>query len=133
MSVPENPYQAPESRINGPEKSKSAYDLSLFKQWEKLRLFYNLILIGETVLILLIHRSSLMQPKPIQLADSLLAGAIGANVCFCLGPVLNGYLEWFGLRGRFVQAGIFGLGTLVAMALTLLALGGPLIFGVPSF
>ncbi len=53
-----------------------------------------------------------------------LAGlCFAANVCFCLGHILNGYAYyWIGLRHWSVTALIFASGTTLAILLTYVAI-----------
>jgi hypothetical protein len=46
--------------------------------------------------------------------EQLLLGAFAANVCFCLGPVVEGYLCLVGAPRRVVRWSIFIPGTLFA-------------------
>jgi hypothetical protein len=114
-----NPYAPPSSAIQ--ERATKPDDSSEFRhflRWEKLRLFYNAILLIETFLILMSF-----SPKARLLSSIFpcLGLAFLANVCFCLGPVLDGYARWIGLRHEVVTGLIFGLGTLLAMLLTFIA------------
>ena len=40
-----------------------------------------------------------------------------ANLCFCAGPVVDGYLSWLGLRHRAITWLLFLLGTALSMLL----------------
>jgi hypothetical protein len=114
-----NPYAPPSSAIQ--ERATKPDDSSEFRhflRWEKLRLFYNAILLIETFLILMSF-----SPKARLLSSIFpcLGLAFLANVCFCLGPVLDGYARWIGLRHGIVTGLIFVLGTLLAILLTFIA------------
>ena len=89
--------------------------------WEKLRLLYNLILACVTVLtavLLLVFSHAPMNPERLML--QVFFGVFFANVFFCMGPLVDGYLSWLNLRSAFTTAGIFVLGTIVAIFLTIL-------------
>ncbi|MCY2932080.1 MAG: hypothetical protein NTV86_21825 [Planctomycetota bacterium] len=68
--------------------------------WEKLRLVYNAIGFFPAVLIVMIP--TLYQPLV-----KLAVWAILANLCFCLGPLVDGYLTWFGFRRKAVTVVLF--------------------------
>src|SRR5579864_3672300 len=62
--------------------------MEVFFAWEKLRLLYN----GLLIVVVLVRfefnfRVILFFVEP----------AIYANLCFCAGPVAEGYLTWFGV------------------------------------
>src|SRR5262249_45571426 len=59
--------------------------MEVFIAWERLRLLYNAIL----VVSVLLHLKSLLG---LFHASFLLEAALAANVCFCAGPVAEGYL-----------------------------------------
>ena len=91
---------------------------AVFWRWERYRVVYNLILVGETVLAIS-TRSHLPNWR---FLDMLAVLAVVANVCFCAGPVLHGYLWRFGFRGRWFWRTILIAGTLLAMLLAAIAL-----------
>lgn len=93
---------------------------AVFWRWEKYRLAYNAILLAETLLALTTRRALTNW----RFLDALAGLAIIANVCFCAGPVLHGYLWRLGLRGRWVGLAILIAGTLLAMLLAAIALIG---------
>jgi hypothetical protein len=92
---------------------------TVFLAWEKLRLLYNAILAAVVCWVgsgLLAH--SAFWPQ-------LLMDAFLANVFFCLGPCLEGYICLFGGNGTpraTVRAVLFFLGTLLSVVLALGAL-----------
>lgn len=93
-------------------------EAGMVARWERLRIVYNAILTVE-VLVLTVpmfrmtwgHRSFLVE---------LILGAVGANLCYCAGPVINFYFHWANIRGRAVTTVLFVIGTIVAMFLTFL-------------
>lgn len=90
----------------------------IFYKWEKLRLPYNLIL---AVILLLSHGLNLKWQffHPIWLSIWL-AGAIGANLCFFAGPLVESYLTWLGFCPRWVTGVIFVLGVFLSVPCVLL-------------
>jgi hypothetical protein len=88
---------------------------SVFLAWEKLRLVYNAVLV---VFVLLI-------PRPFfDVLESLIflaEGAFIANLCYCAGPVAEGYLALLGADRSRVRLVLFVLGTLLACALAAVA------------
>jgi hypothetical protein len=88
--------------------------LTIFLAWEQLRLVYNGVLAAPTFLVLL-WLNDWFDPH---LWWHVGGGAILANLCFCAGPVAEGYLSWAGFGGRWTRWVLFVLGTLFALALT---------------
>lgn len=89
---------------------------AVFLAWERLRLGYNATL-GLVVLVLAGH----------DLGDRdfrtfVLRAAVAANLCFCLGPVAEGYLALLGANRRVARWFVFVPGTLLGCLLTLAAL-----------
>jgi hypothetical protein len=58
------------------------------------------------------------------LLPSLVEGAFVANVCFCVGPVAEGYLCCIGLDRKGVRAGLFILGVCFSIVLVFAFLTG---------
>ncbi|HBO44448.1 MAG TPA: hypothetical protein DD670_11045 [Planctomycetaceae bacterium] len=127
-----NPYAAPEEIRGGDEDDHrlSPFERQclsagrLFFFWEKLRIAYNVILGLEAAAILAVALSSGNSLGRI-VVELVFAGVI-ANVCFCVGPVINCYVNWLGLRTRIVTWVLFVLGAGFAMflGLTLLLVTG---------
>ncbi len=123
-----NPYAPPSAAIELPPIATNVPELRLFFRWEKLRTFYNTVLVVETQLSFLLYPPPLPWPE---LVSWLVILAVLANVAFCLGPVLDGYANWLGLGGLVTSLVIFVLGTIVA---ALLAYETLVNFGdLPSF
>lgn len=100
-----NPYESPKAEPATPQSQTLTKTAVI--AWEKLRLIFNAVLLGEGLLF----------GAPLMLMDpSLVAGAIlfaiCANVFFCLGPMLEMYLIAF--RGvclpTFGRNSLFGVG-----------------------
>ncbi len=84
---------------------------SIVLRWERLRILYNLLLVG---LVLLPTGGSFQLPS-LREVPVLAVGAVLANLCFMAGPVAEAYLSWLGLRSRWVTAGLFAGGLLVSI------------------
>jgi hypothetical protein len=121
MENPSNPYAAPVATLADslPSSSGSSRYEAVGKvvvMWEKLRLLYNAIMIPFAVLMFaakyLFTQGVAMQDPAI-----LPVGGILANLFFCVGPTIDGYLTWFGFRHRFVTAFLFISGVACTMLL----------------
>lgn len=98
-----------------------------FVTWEKLRLVYNLILLCVTVLTC--GFCVMCLPVSIDEGDLIgrvIVGALLANLCFCLGPLIDGYLSWFGWRSTFSTSVLFLFGTLLSIVLAALSIISPM-------
>jgi hypothetical protein len=115
-SFPENPYRSPEAVSvespgpGGMEATKFAQVGRVVVTWEKLRVVYNAIGIIPTVLIAIFVRHFLV---------GLVECVVLANLCFCFGPLIDGYLTWFGFRHKAVTIVLFVLGTCIMLLLSL--------------
>jgi hypothetical protein len=106
---PMNPYAPPSSSIQQlPRIDSGKPEFLLFFRWEKLRLLYNAILGVESIVSLVAYPPP-QPPAEVVFWLVILAGL--ANLCFCLGPVLDGYAHWIGLRSRVTSMVIFTVGT----------------------
>jgi hypothetical protein len=98
--------------------ARSHFLKPIFYKWEKLRLPYNIIL---AVILWLSHGISLkwqfFQPMFLSI---WLAGGIGANLCFFVGPLVESYLTWLGLCRRWVTFVIFVIGVFISLPCVLL-------------
>jgi hypothetical protein len=112
LADPLNPYAAPSASVKVLSPHGEKPELHLFFRWEKLRLIYNAILGLETIAFFVIRSPSQSLPEVI---FWLVILAFLANLCFCLGMVLNGYTEWMGLESRVTSWVIFVLGTIFAV------------------
>jgi len=83
----------------------------VFVAWEKLRLVYNGLLLAVVVAI---FRETVVIVAPL----FLILPAILANVCFCAGPVAEGYLCLIQIPRRFARWFVFGSGCLLGMVVT---------------
>jgi len=112
----DNPYRSPATTLgHGSDAECSKFEElgRLFVCWEKLRIYYNLIGALPALLIVAVRRDA-------EAAVTVILGGLGANLCFCLGPLVNGYLLWIGVRDRAVTYILFAAGS----GLMLLLAGG---------
>jgi hypothetical protein len=85
--------------------------MDVFFAWEKLRLFYNAIMILVTLGL-----TVYAQANPLA-AVVFVGEALLANICFSVGPIVEGYACWFGLPREYARWCIFTLGCIVTTAL----------------
>lgn len=91
----------------------------VFTAWERLRLPYN----GLLGLLVVVHVIGGLLAAEATL-PLMARAAVGANVCFCAGPVAEGYLDWLGMprrRGRWLAFGVGSALSLVLASITLVA------------
>lgn len=87
----------------------------MFVRWEKLRMLYNAALVLWTLLWAVVFGPRLL--LDVSFWDACVFGALGANACFCCGPLLEGYLTWF-FRSHIAVTGVlFTSGTLLSLLL----------------
>lgn len=101
-AMPDDPHD--EWHLTGPTERPDPHDV--VKRWERLRLVYNAVLIPWTVFLIAVLPGG-VTGNP---AD-LIVGAVIANVCFCLGPVVETYLVWLGANAQAARGWLFALGT----------------------
>jgi hypothetical protein len=84
--------------------------------WEKLRIPYNvtLLLVTLETAAAAFLKGTRSPPDTIGIA---ILGCIVANAAFMLGPLIDGYLSWLGLRHAGITALLFLIGTLIASVL----------------
>ena len=85
--------------------------MEVFFAWEKLRILYN----GLLILVVLVRIES-----NLQLFFFFLEPAIYANLCFCAGPVAEGYLTLIGLPRQQFRWLIFWVGFFITFALAII-------------
>jgi hypothetical protein len=122
----DNPFSAPSKTIESHTSESSQMDDSLgviakrtFLAWEKLRLLYNAVLVVETIAIGLAAHPLLLQPE---FWVSSVMGAVFANACFFLGPIIETYVAWLGHPSRTLRLVMFIVGTVVSCLLVIVAL-----------
>lgn len=84
--------------------------------WEKLRVVYNLVLGAETLVL------GGKMFTTVSGLEMLVLGALGANVCFCAGPVLEGYLRALKMPRRIARWLLFLSGMFIAVVAALIVL-----------
>src|SRR5687768_12421764 len=92
-----NPYQSPRGTEHHAETApeidhSSASDV--FFAWERLRIWYNTVLLLVTLIFLPAFWADWVEPR--QVPAKLVGSALIANICFCIGPCAEGYLTWLG-------------------------------------
>ena len=118
---PDNPFQSPQTVADKPRLSaetKYARVGKVVVTWEKLRILYNGVLVAIVVLVFaggtVAGRVTDDSFSVWEFAEMLIVGCLTANVAFCAGPAVDGYLSWFGLRHPAVTLVLFLVGTAVA-------------------
>ena len=115
----DDPYLAPDLQSASPERECATDARLIVREWERLRLFYNgvLAVFGVAVLVRL-AAISFFPPGMLIVGSGMVA--IGANVCFCLGPLWEIYscvfrdLTSFSPKPRLF---VFAAGLLLSLAL----------------
>jgi hypothetical protein len=85
--------------------------MAVFFAWEKLRIAYNLVLVVVVVLFALTTGKSHYFLFWLNVAWE----ALIANVCFCAGPVSEGYLHWLGYQRPVARWLLFVNGLLLSV------------------
>jgi hypothetical protein len=120
MSI--NPYASPQLAPASPAELP-AVALAPFLAWERLRIWYNTILMLVVVLSVLPFRNLWFSDR---LNFYCIEGAILANICFCVGLVAESYLRMFGWWQSWQRWALFAAGTLLAALLAAAGIAGPL-------
>ncbi len=122
----ENPYSSPQKCDNPAAKSRWQRErLAAIGEvgvtWEQLRVWYNVMLACvASIAVLVIEPRLLLHARSL---ESLVAGAIGANLCYFAGPIIEGYLTWWWRPVRWFRIPAFIAGTLFACLLTWVVVG----------
>ena len=74
----------------------------VFRKWERLRLFYNLILVAALLI---------RQPPLWAWLDALFYG----NVLYFFGPSVEGYVEWLGEKRKWIMQVLFISGVVLSI------------------
>jgi hypothetical protein len=107
MSGNINPYAAPQSESMAGQGSPGQPYQTIFA-WERLRLAYNGLLLAAIMLGYVGRRQH--NPDPTDFAGSVVLGLLGANVCYCAGPVLEAYLASWGADSKLARWLLFIVG-----------------------
>ncbi len=129
-SMVSNPYEPPTAALDVIESSGEDRFHVVGKTvvaWEKLRLIYNTVM-GLFVLAVVVFSQAIAARNFAELFAQVIAGGIFANLCYCVGPIIDGYLTWFGFRHRLVTIVLFIGGTIVTMLLALVVIAFPVLF-----
>lgn len=121
----ENPY-APPLAGSEPEESQRPALREIVLGWEKLRLWYNAILLIPGLGVIVGWTSKQGMPVFFALVMAAMV-ALGANFCFLLGPAAELYLRGLFRQGRPLGRGrllIFGAGLVVSLGVFAVALAG---------
>jgi hypothetical protein len=116
-----DPYAPPSSPALPADDQRPALR-EIVLSWEKLRLLYNALLAVPGLLVL----NAMTGEFGITLIEAVLSAvfvAVGANLCFLLGPVAELYLRGLFRQGQPLGRGrwlIFGSGTLLSFFLFML-------------
>jgi len=92
--------------------------MRVFFAWERLRLLFNLLLIAVTVSYAVLSSKA---THPVFWVKAVSEGVL-ANVCFCAGPVAEGYLCWLGVPRVPARWFVFVCGTVLAITLAIHAI-----------
>src|SRR5262249_34009250 len=93
--------------------------MDVFFAWEKLRVFYNLVLAGPV----LSHAIGSGIGMDIAFWLWVCEWAFGANLAYCAGSVAEGYLCILGFDRRCIRWCVFVAGLLLSVLSTFVALG----------
>ena len=122
----ENPFSAPSSHVESHKSESSENGDSLgaiakrtFLAWEKLRLIYIAVLGVETIAIGLIAHPLMLSPE---YWGSVVMGAVFANACFFIGPIIETYVTWLGYPSKALRIVMFIAGTMFSCVLVIVAL-----------
>ena len=121
----ENPY-APPLAGSEPEEGQRPALREIVLSWEKLRLWYNAILLVPGLAVIIGWTSKQGMPVFVALVMAVMVG-VGANFCFLLGPAAELYLRGLFRQGRPLGRGrllIFGAGLVVSLGVFAVALAG---------
>jgi hypothetical protein len=106
----DNPYSAPVAASDDvattPDQSLSLGQIarSTFWAWEKLRLVFIAVLAALTLLL------GSSQWNSLDFWMIAVEGAIAVNLCYFAGPIVETYVTWLGLRGRWLRPLLFLMG-----------------------
>ena len=120
----ENPY-APPVAGSEPDDFQRPALREIVLGWEKLRLWYNAILLIPGIGVI-VGWSQKGMPVFIALVMAAMV-AVGANFCFLLGPAAELYLRGLFREGKPLGRGrllIFGAGVVVSLGVFAVALAG---------
>ncbi|MBN1766214.1 MAG: hypothetical protein JW860_13215 [Sedimentisphaerales bacterium] len=91
------------------QENKTITAKDIFLRWEKLRIYYNLII--TSVVILLTYHSLPEYIKDAQFLWICVRGFLIANICFTIGAAVNAYIHYMGGRHIGITITLFVIGT----------------------
>lgn len=122
----ENPYTSPQSGPGPTQLEVGSTDPTVVRlarigevavAWEKLRLWYNIVLAAVALIAILnINASLLVDPRAM---EAMLLAALAANACYCAGPLGEGYVTWFFGPVPWLRGVVFVMGSMGAIGLTM--------------
>ncbi|MEK7949715.1 hypothetical protein [Luteolibacter soli] len=121
----ENPYAPPVAGSEPDDLQRPALR-EIVLGWEKLRLWYNAILLVPGLGVMASWVGKQGMPFFLALVMAALV-AMGANFCFLLGPAAELYLRGLFRQGRPLGRGrllIFGAGLVISLGVFAVALAG---------
>jgi hypothetical protein len=122
--VNENPYAPPVAGSDPGDLQRPALR-EIVLGWEKLRLWYNAVLLAPGLGVM---AGWVEKGMPLFIALIMAAMvAVGANLCFLLGPAAELYLRGLFREGKPLGRGrllIFGAGVVVSLGVFAVALAG---------
>ena len=96
-----------ETVLPPPEESASA----VFKRWELLRIAFNTVL----ALVLTPWLGRFIADEKFTMF--VIECAVGANLAFCTGPVVEGYAALIGIPRKVSRYSLFALGMMLSIAI----------------
>lgn len=116
-----DPYTPPSSPAAPADDQRPALR-EIVLAWERLRLLYNAILAVPGILVLNVMAGEYGMPLLTAILSAVFV-AVGANMCFLLGPLVELYLRGIFRQGQPLGRGrwlLFGSGTLLSLFLFVL-------------
>ena len=84
-----------------------------FFAWDKLRLIYNGVL--AVVVLCILTQVNFDARVAVKIASSVVIGGLEANLCFCVGPIAEGYLCWLRLPHQTTRWVLFLWGCIISI------------------
>lgn len=94
----------------------------VFLKWERLRIYYNVVLVAALLCINLTTKGIplALASIPFVLLLWLLYG-LAANFCFLAAPAVEAYAAWLGFRSRWITTTLFIGGVVISLQLVFIA------------
>jgi hypothetical protein len=107
-SIPDDRVGLVEAKV----RAKEPPFMEVFFAWEKMRLLYNALM--GVLVICIVVKAGFGFSIGVWIAE----GAVLANLCFCIGPIAEGYLCWLGLPHQTTRWVLFCWGCVISIFLT---------------